>query len=385
MKSNPGAWLVGAIFALAGLVVLSIGWWEVGLQQYRLMTYLPVSARVIESHVDTFVSYDKNGSHTSYKPVVTYFYTINSRTYQSKHVTVIAGMAASSKWARNIRNRYLPGTQTTAWYSPRDPSQSFLLHEADFGVYIVALAPILFVMLGAGIVFVGIFGSRRPVPPAPLAEGKFRLAPKGSIRGKRNFFIVLTIVWYGYSAITVGDYFFMDRRNFDLFCAIATAVCGFLGLIPLLLARRYWLLDHDFLDGELYVNRNQFLPGDSITIYYRQAILTPLQIEVVSVGAVCVIAERARGGKNSNVTTREKWSKWESMPVAQAYAANSFIDGEVPVTFPVDADASSSAFGPYPHYYWFIGLRIKAKGQPKLDVQFPIVMEAKNVSMIDAR
>lgn len=99
MTSTRARLWTGSIFVLAGIGFASIGWIIAGLQHYRLATYQPVSATVLESHVKT--SQGTKGG-VSYEPIITYQYDLQNVRHQSKRVLPMGGLGMSGDWAWDI-------------------------------------------------------------------------------------------------------------------------------------------------------------------------------------------------------------------------------------------------------------------------------------------
>lgn len=129
------AWVMAflAIFVLVGVSI-------VGVEVARLVTWRPVSAVVDGSRVEA-VRGSKGG--TSYRPVVSYTYRVEGRTYHCSTVTVILESQGWA-WANRIASRYPPGAATTAYVNPHDPSQAYLVRDFSIMPLAFVLIPLVF-------------------------------------------------------------------------------------------------------------------------------------------------------------------------------------------------------------------------------------------------
>jgi hypothetical protein len=140
--SHPVATNWGCLAAFLSIFV-AIGLGLFSLEVYRVLSWRPVSARVVLSGV-TAVPGNKG---TSYKPVVEYDYTYDGQPYRAYGVTPIT-ISASQSWANGIADSYHPGDIITAYVSPDHPNNAFLLRK-------VSLMPLIFVLfpVGFGLLF----------------------------------------------------------------------------------------------------------------------------------------------------------------------------------------------------------------------------------------
>jgi hypothetical protein len=66
---------------------------------------------------------------------------------------------------------------------------------------------------------------------------------------------------------------------------------------------------------------------------------------------------------------------WQRLVTDGAYAAGSAVEGESTLVLPAEAHASGpEGDSRFPYFEWYVGLRVKAKGQPQLVEKFPIVV-----------
>jgi hypothetical protein len=128
--------LVGVVlgaFALVGVVMMAV-------EAERLIRWRPVPAVVQASAVQA-VRGNKGG--TSFRPVVTYAYAVHGQRYTSTQVNVLA-VSKSYGWAQSMSTRFVPGAPTTAYVSPDDPANAYLVHEISLLPLCITLIPAVF-------------------------------------------------------------------------------------------------------------------------------------------------------------------------------------------------------------------------------------------------
>jgi Protein of unknown function (DUF3592) len=368
-------WLFGAAFGIPGLIVVVAGGWLIVTQHYRLATYLPVQARTVESRVE---SHENSKGETTYAPIIAYTYRVQNRIYRSDRIVALGKFSESGSWAWRLTAQYPVRSIATAWYSPQDPSSAFLSREAQGIPHYIALFGSIFLSVGAWATFLFIHGRRLPRLPIQQGDGLFALHEEGTIRARFWFSTFITLAWYLFLMLVIGDYFAVNEYNFDLFSVIATAACSALGLIGVWQCWKWWRLWHDFLDAEVCANSGCFHLGESIQLRLRQGIRRTLQIERLTLGAVCMRSDRTLTGSSITYSpATESRSIWGKLEVNRAYSAGSQLECATTITLPGNADFSSPPrASKYPIFQWSIVLRIVTQGEPELNVHFPIVVEA---------
>lgn len=106
---------------------------------------------------DIAVKTDDDGDR-SYRPVVTYEYTVDGRTYSADNVFPggFQRWDDSRAWAERIADQYEPGDQVTVQYRPAQPGHAYLRNDGMPGAWIAGLGCVLVLALGgAGLVKTG--------------------------------------------------------------------------------------------------------------------------------------------------------------------------------------------------------------------------------------
>ena len=366
----------GLLFGGAGLLVVVIGWWFIVTQDYRLATYLPVTANITQSHVE---SHTGSKGSTTYEPVISYTYTVEGRLLHGDRVSAVGNYSSSGNWAYLICAQFPTGGRATAWYSAQDPTSAFLSREPQFVPHFLALFGVIFLAVGVWLVFQSVQGRRTPKPPVLDTDGWYRLGEEGTIRGRFWFYTAGALEWYGYFALVIGDYLLLRGFHADLFCLIAGLTGGLMGVAALVQMGRYWRLSHDFLDAAVHTHQATFQCGQSIEFRVRQGVRRSLEIAEIALGAVCMRSDRTKTGTSVTYTgAKEARSVWKSLEINRTYAAGDQLSATGQVTLPQDADPSSPPGDfTYPVFQWAIVLRVVAKGEPELRVYFPIAVGAR--------
>ena len=138
-----------AIFAAVGLGTL-------GSEVYRVMTWQPVSARVLSTDIQAV----RGNKGTSYAPVVRYEYAVGGVRYEADGVLPLR-VSASHAWAERLRARFHPGDSVTAYVSPTRASSAFLVRQ-------VSLLPLVFLAFPVAVAVILAWVSR--VQRRQLAE-----------------------------------------------------------------------------------------------------------------------------------------------------------------------------------------------------------------------
>jgi hypothetical protein len=118
---------LGCLYAFAAIFAI-FGLFMMGAQLVPLVTWQPTPATVLASDIAS-VQGSKGG--VSWKPVVTYRYTVGGAEYTSRRFAPLT-VSASQGWAESMRRRYEPGAEVTAWYNPKHPTDAFIDHSLSW-------------------------------------------------------------------------------------------------------------------------------------------------------------------------------------------------------------------------------------------------------------
>ena len=194
------------------------GWYQIVEQDRVLGTGKDVEAKVIHSEV----VWHPGGANTrpSYEPVISFSYAVDGTTYESP--TVVPGRVEGTHgWAHGIVRDYSAGRITTAYYDPADPSTAFLIKQYINDPYLFTA-------------FSGLFAAVAIVFPASFFWPWPRIRTSMALLGLIVFEVpVVAASWHYLNHMSPQH----PQSGPWMYGAIG------LGLIPCLLAVRWWHLD----------------------------------------------------------------------------------------------------------------------------------------------
>lgn len=143
------ALLVTGVVAIAGAVILFIGWTE--LSESIASSSWPTTEGVIETvNVERSTRKDSEGRY-KYTPQVNYSYQVNGVTFQSHRIGPPVFTTDSDSDARRVIAPYSGKRNVTVYYSPSDPSRALLEPGLAWGsVFIPGLGGCFAVLGGLG-------------------------------------------------------------------------------------------------------------------------------------------------------------------------------------------------------------------------------------------
>lgn len=200
--------LFGLVFALIG----GVAFWFlfvrplsrfVAAQSWQETPAVIAESQVLES---------SDSDSTTYKADVHFTYTFEGREYRSNRYNFLDAYSSGREGKEEIVAYYSPGLHTVCWVNPEDPSEAVL--KRDFSLtYLIGLFPLLFLLVGVGIMWAGVGGGRKKkvsmagaapgVAGAAVSAGQVELKPTATPMGK---FIGLTFValfWNGIVSVFV--------------------------------------------------------------------------------------------------------------------------------------------------------------------------------------
>lgn len=150
--------IAGFVFLLLG----GLGSWLIlirplsGVLAARQWTATP--CRVLSSEVQ-----HHSGKSRTYSVNIRYAYTFNGHAYESSRYDFMGGSSSGYEGKAKIVAQYPPGSEATCWVNPQSPSEA-VLERRFTSVMLFGLIPLLFVLIGIGVMVMGL---RAPRPPDP--------------------------------------------------------------------------------------------------------------------------------------------------------------------------------------------------------------------------
>jgi len=217
-KRSPVGGVLFAVFFLgmAGLFIV-IGARNALHQAQRLRTYVPVPAQILTS--------DITSHHTSkgdrFSAQIRYAYTVDNARYTSSTLAPIDGSSSSSRsTAQDLVDAYPVGTTTTAYRSPTDPSQAFLLHQLRFVPYVFMLFPMIHFEIGLAVLLFSLGAGSTPQRAAGIC-------------------VIMSLAWDAVGVAAFG-HFLLVGGSLWWKPLLVLALYGGLGLCVTVLSWRKW-------------------------------------------------------------------------------------------------------------------------------------------------
>lgn len=124
-------------FIFIVLFLLGMLWYgyNIWLQHHGISTFLPVEATVIESQLEKVPK--RFGGNTVYKPVIKYTYNVGGHVYINDNISMIIwpDLRGQKKRIQDLIIQYPIGKNTTVYYNPHEPQESFFYKSYQFHPY----------------------------------------------------------------------------------------------------------------------------------------------------------------------------------------------------------------------------------------------------------
>ncbi len=156
-----GKWMLGGVFVLFGIFFTYAIINSARRQNDAARRFRPVEAYVVASRVARSSSGSGASRTTSYRPEITYRYTVDGREYTSRTYQFMGVGQGSQAAATGIVSRYPVGGKVTAYYDPRRPSVAILDPTPVDVTAIYIGAAVVWVVVGGLVGFFMLRGSRR--------------------------------------------------------------------------------------------------------------------------------------------------------------------------------------------------------------------------------
>ena len=145
MSGNRSPFLYRMCLIL-GLVFLYVGFLQPLLMVYTSQNWTAVSCTVVSSRL-------KSGDGQQYAEDIVYSYKVAGKTYQADRYEFYNAWHKGRNRAqkeKEIIAQYPPGSQTTCYVNPRDPTDA-VLHRRIGAFAILFTAPLSLALIGVGI------------------------------------------------------------------------------------------------------------------------------------------------------------------------------------------------------------------------------------------
>lgn len=141
---------VGKVVFIGLLLVLGIGIAGYGATKYQeqeemATTYEETEALILSSKVARQSGAGQEGP--SFYPDIVFEYRVDGEKYRSSRVFLAGGTGSKFEF-EDVVDQYEPGTRTTAYYDPDDPSKAYLVEQRTNGPLMVSGFGLLFALTG---------------------------------------------------------------------------------------------------------------------------------------------------------------------------------------------------------------------------------------------
>lgn len=257
LKTSPGC-AAGffAVFLLAGLGFMLI-FAIPGYRTIRAQAWSRVDCEVLSSGVQSHAGSDS----TTYSIEVTYRYAVDGVEYTGDRYEFMGGSSSGYDGKKKKVDAMPPGAIVPCYVDPGDPSQSVMYRGFNW-VYLFALMPLAFIVIGAGGIYFSLTaGSRKlgplgaprsqaakdrfaeaatysePEPfPQPVGSGPIELEEQLSPMGKLGCLIFVALFWNGIVSVFVWQIWSEWRAGNGIEGCLAIFLIPFvlIGLVMLL-------------------------------------------------------------------------------------------------------------------------------------------------------
>lgn len=161
---------IGCLYVFAALFVL-MALLMMGVQVAPVTAWVPAPATVVSTDITTVRSNDG----ATYRPVVTYQYTVNGAQYTSQRLAPLT-TSASRRWAQSVIDRYPNGASVTAWYDPKHPANAIIDRHFSY-IPLIMIGVMLLIVLSV------VRAAKRwqAMAQAALAGGDVPVVPAASL------------------------------------------------------------------------------------------------------------------------------------------------------------------------------------------------------------
>ena len=141
--------ILSAIPILIGLVVIGLVLGVAMKAKSAAKKWLTVPGNILSAELEMQSSRSAGGSPSQYlKPVVTYSYQVGGQSYTSKRLDFSSRAYLSEEKANRRMAAYQPGSKTTVYYDPADPTKAVLEPAASGNTLVI--------ILGMALILVGV-------------------------------------------------------------------------------------------------------------------------------------------------------------------------------------------------------------------------------------
>ncbi len=369
------------LFGLGFSAVFAVPAWQV----VRARSWTPVPCEILDSEVEDHPADDGD----TYSVELRYRYEVGGRKYVGDRYTFLGGSSSGSESKQRIVDRLPPGTRTTCWVDPADPSEA--VFERGFTRdYLWILLPLLFVAIGAGGIVLGLValrkqGTRAQAAPSdwlPEAAGTraaagavgaaagtepLVLEPAAGPVGKLFLVSFLALFWNGIVGVFVYHAWQGWREGAPDGCLTVFLVPFVLVGLALILSVPYQVLALFNPRPHLTLTPGRLTLGEPAELAWRFS-GRPGRIRRLAITLEGREEAEHRSGKDT-ATARETFA---TLPVVEAASAAGIATGSARIEVPADTMHSFDA--DHNRIVWTLKVRGDVRSWPDVSEDMSVVV-----------
>jgi hypothetical protein len=345
-------------------------------QSRKITSFEPVAAKVLSKEIREHVSRSsEGGTRRNYEPLIRYEYEVEGRRYVSTTVAPVL-QARSKKWAKNILDRYAEGQETTAYYDPEYPSESFLLAAWSFLPHLGVLVAMSII----GLLYRFRLGYQpsRQIAGKPKLRGLDTCELRTSSSAKRAGFISLglSVGWVLVGAAAAGHYFVKADRPYELVAYAGSSVYAILSLVVLARGINDLSSATRLIEERVFVEESRFCLGDELHVRLKYKLFKWARMQKARIGLVLRVRRIVSAGKKYEHSLEPDFEQRHTVFEHQGSEPGGSFEFSCEFKIPEDKEPSSPRRQKdFPRYEWGLEVVVDASELVRHTTVFPILVE----------
>lgn len=354
---------------------------DVYIQHFRNTKYKQVEAVVLSTDIIV-----EEASRTAnrykrerYEPVVKYQYEVGGKIYANTEVFPIERKFLVRDEAQRINQLFSNGEVIEAYYSPNDPSKSFLIKHYQSGPYLFLQLLIVFVPF---VVVTFIQGDKHIVPvkkPKLQLRGglkKYVLKPSSSIT-RHILYANMVLFWMATALLPSLHYYLVAESPYNYKNHIATGF--FLLVILILLFIMTYLIGLVIYlkEARLTISTDSVFLGSDIEVHIAQKMRKDLWVKEAKVGLMLEKTMKIKDRRCSkSFEFKNDHEQWYTKKIEKQFQAGEQIILDWSTTVPAGMKPSSlPGTKVFPKYNWFFEVVVIYGHQLEYRRKYPLFVQ----------
>jgi hypothetical protein len=354
---------------------------DVFIQHFRNTKYKQVEATVLSTDI---IVHEASGTRNSYKPeryepVVKYQYEVGGQIYTNTEVFPIERKFRIRDEANRINQLFTNGEVTEAYYSPNDPSNSFLIKHYQSAPYLCLQLLIVFVPLILVIFIQGDKHIVRVKKPKLQLRGRLNryvLKPSSSIT-RHILYVTMGLCLMATALLPSMHYYLVKESPYNYKIHIATGF--FLLVILILLFIMIYLLGLVIYlkEARLTISTDSVFLGSDIEVHITQKIRKDLCVKEAKVGLMLEKTMKIKDRKSSkSFEFKNEHEQWYTKKIEKQFQAGGQIILDWTTTVPAGMKPSSKpGTKDFPKYNWFFEVVIICEHELEYSRKYPLLVQ----------